>query len=26
VVNWVVANAQTTDKAATFDELMGNAA
>jgi trigger factor len=26
VVNWVVANAQTTDKAASFDELMGNAA
>ena len=26
VVNWVVANAQTTDKAVTFDELMGNAA
>lgn len=26
VVNWVVANAKTTDKAATFDELMGNAA
>lgn len=26
VVNWVVENAQTTDKAATFDELMGNAA
>lgn len=26
VVNWVVANAQTTDKTASFDELMGNAA
>ena len=26
VVNWVVANAQSTDKAASFDELMGNAA
>ncbi|MBI4987254.1 MAG: trigger factor [Rhodocyclales bacterium] len=26
VVNWVVANARTTDKAASFDELMGNAA
>ena len=26
VVNWVVANAQTTDKAVSFDELMGNAA
>ncbi len=26
VVDWVVANAQTTDKAASFDELMGNAA
>lgn len=26
VVNWVVANARSTDKAATFDELMGNAA
>ena len=26
VVNWVVANVQATDKAASFDELMGNAA
>jgi len=26
VVNWVVANAQASDKAASFDELMGNAA
>ncbi|MDP1653464.1 MAG: trigger factor, partial [Rhodocyclaceae bacterium] len=26
VVDWVVANAQTTDKATSFDELMGNAA
>lgn len=26
VVNWVVANAQTADKAVSFDELMGNAA
>ncbi len=26
VVNWVVANAKTTDKAVAFDELMGNAA
>lgn len=26
VVNWVVANARTADKAASFDELMGNAA
>jgi trigger factor len=26
VVDWVVANAKTTDKAASFDELMGNAA
>ena len=26
VVNWVVANAQTTDMATSFDELMGNAA
>jgi trigger factor len=26
VVDWVVANAQTTDKPASFDELMGNAA
>jgi trigger factor len=26
VVNWVVANARSTDKAASFDELMGNAA
>jgi trigger factor len=26
VVNWVVANAKTTDKAVSFDELMGNAA
>ncbi len=26
VVNWVVANTQSTDKAASFDELMGNAA
>jgi trigger factor len=26
VVNWVVASAQATDKAASFDELMGNAA
>ena len=26
VVNWVVANASTTDKAVSFDEIMGNAA
>lgn len=26
VVNWVVANAKTTDKAVSFDEIMGNAA
>jgi trigger factor len=26
VVDWVVANAQATDKAVSFDELMGNAA